>query len=191
MNDGGLFQKRKHNKGWFVKSNSSDLKGSAKTEKTDFKGRENLATKTESKDETSRKIVVQPVDQVQDMDEKRQDISETDLKEKPEGLDKGTVLTDEYGTNKAVTAKLKERIAKPVKKVQETNSLAKDDFNKSGSNSADGMFVLLLILCFFIPPLAVAIITKELLPTLLNLLLTLLFVLPGIIHALIVLFNRY
>jgi uncharacterized membrane protein YqaE (UPF0057 family) len=48
------------------------------------------------------------------------------------------------------------------------------------------MKILLVILCFFIPPLAVFLKTNNVKITLLNLVLSFLFFVPGVIHALYV-----
>ncbi|MCX6182821.1 MAG: YqaE/Pmp3 family membrane protein [Bacteroidetes bacterium] len=49
------------------------------------------------------------------------------------------------------------------------------------------MTLLLIILCFIIPPVAVGLATNwEITPLVINILLTFLFWLPGVIHALIV-----
>lgn len=63
---------------------------------------------------------------------------------------------------------------------------------KSNSGGwSDAMFILLVILCLIIPPLAVYLITEDLLKTLIALILTLLFVLPGVIYAFYLLFTEY
>ena len=46
------------------------------------------------------------------------------------------------------------------------------------------MKILLVILCFFIPPLAVYLKTNNAKTTIINLLLSFLFFIPGVIHAL-------
>lgn len=53
------------------------------------------------------------------------------------------------------------------------------------------MTIIVLLLCIFLPPVGVYIVTRELKVTLLNLVLTLLLFVPGLIHALYIFFKRY
>lgn len=66
-----------------------------------------------------------------------------------------------------------------------------DSKNNSNGIQDEVMFILLVLLCLVIPPLAVFIITEDLKLTLISLLLTLLFWLPGVIFAFYILFTRY
>lgn len=66
-----------------------------------------------------------------------------------------------------------------------------DSKNNSNGIQDEVMFILLVLLCLIIPPLAVFIITEDLKLTLISLLLTLLFWLPGVIFAFYILFTRY
>lgn len=62
-----------------------------------------------------------------------------------------------------------------------------NDIDSPSSTLADDMLILLVILCFFIPPLAVYLATGEIgFEFWISLLLTLLFFLPGVIYSLIV-----
>lgn len=63
--------------------------------------------------------------------------------------------------------------------------------NNNSNGLGDVMFILLVILCLIIPPLAVYLITEDLKLTLISLILTLLFWLPGVIFAFYILFTRY
>ena len=64
--------------------------------------------------------------------------------------------------------------------------------NKNTNGTLGGvMFLLLVLLCLIIPPLAVFLITDDLKTTLISLLLTILFWLPGVIFAFYILFTRY
>lgn len=70
------------------------------------------------------------------------------------------------------------------------NQNAERTNNNTGSQD-DVMFILLILLCLIIPPLAVFLITEDLKLTLISLLLSLLFWLPGVIFAFYILFTRY
>ena len=63
--------------------------------------------------------------------------------------------------------------------------------NNNTDSQDDVMFILLILLCLIIPPLAVFLITEDLKTTLISLLLTILFWLPGVIFAFYILFTRY
>ncbi len=71
-----------------------------------------------------------------------------------------------------------------IKKIVDTKIKTTKKAKGGGYN---GSMVVLYILAFFIPPLAVGIFTRCGMPTLWNILWTLLFFFPGIIHAIIVL----
>lgn len=79
---------------------------------------------------------------------------------------------------KEARKELKERIKQLRQKVKN---------NEPASSMADDMLILCVILCFFIPPLAVYLATGEIgFEFWLSLILTLLFFVPGVIYSLIV-----
>jgi uncharacterized membrane protein YqaE (UPF0057 family) len=58
--------------------------------------------------------------------------------------------------------------------------------NSRANQPSHIMKILLIILCFFIPPLAVYLKTNDVKTTLINLVLSIFFWVPGVIHALYV-----
>lgn len=83
-----------------------------------------------------------------------------------------------------------------VNEALETVNNPEVQFNSERSNTGNGtqdevMFILLVLLCLIIPPLAVYLITEDLKLTLISLVLTILFWIPGVIFAFYILFTRY
>jgi uncharacterized membrane protein YqaE (UPF0057 family) len=75
---------------------------------------------------------------------------------------------------------------KSIKKNLESRNIQSFESNETSSKTIDTLTLILIILCFILPPLAVAIATDlDLKPILWNLVWCILGVLPGIIHALI------
>ena len=189
----GLFQKRKHNKGWHLKKSPSPNEIASK--------------KTNRKEvEFNNKIVVAN-------QKNEQDIADANINYNIESTPVNKAINTELvqaveaftkksskGKNTKITNN--ENLVAESSPIELDNQLInnvnmKKDFRKLSVNkgdqnkgSDDTMFLLLLILCFIVPPLAVYLITEDLMQTLLNVLLMLLFFIPAVIHALIVLFRN-
>ena len=74
---------------------------------------------------------------------------------------------------------------------REAKSVLKKHDSSSKSSHADDLLILCIILCFFIPPLAVGIWTNiDWTKVLISLLLTILFFIPGLIYSLLVVLDK-
>ncbi len=90
-----------------------------------------------------------------------------------------------------LTPKQLKKIANKIEKIESAQINSNGITDHNSSEKSTGIDVLLLIIiAILLPPLAVALASGKLGLTLLNILLTLLFILPGIIHALIVVVNN-
>lgn len=94
------------------------------------------------------------------------------------------IETANVSESKTITASAEKTVV-PNKK-SEAKKLKKES-KSSALEDISEMTLLLIILCFIIPPVAVGLATNwEITPLVINILLTFLFWLPGVIHALIV-----
>ena len=101
--------------------------------------------------------------------------------------------TSFHSTLQKVAGEKRKSLPSKITSVQKENSIPKisplkKSEHKSGKKSlSDDLLLICFILCFIIPPVAVGLITDwDINKVLLNLLLTILCGIPGIIHALIV-----
>lgn len=174
-----FLQKRKYNKGFHKstrKSKNNNEKNNIETlafndnnfvEKKEFKN--NVAINpTKTPQETTTKV------SVKNEITQNNSIGETTIK-------KGKKATENYNKNESIISKTINKVEKNIIKNSNVASVSNTE------NTQDVNTLLLYILCFFIPFLAVGIVTDWNVGTvLLNLLLCLLFFIPGLIHALIV-----
>lgn len=96
-------------------------------------------------------------------------------------------------TNQRSTSETKTEEILSAQQTSNDNSLFIENNKQkdSGNTFADTMMILILLLCFFLPPLAVWLMTEDLKLTLISLLLSLLFWLPGVIFALYFFLKKY
>tara|TARA_B100000508_G_scaffold140085_2_gene140011 strand:+ start:15912 stop:16562 length:651 start_codon:yes stop_codon:yes gene_type:complete len=191
VND-GLFQKRKYTSGWFVKKKKGIEKKSVEEESLALQ-EVNKVEKTEIEKQTTSANVKQ--------DESRTNI----VKDSKETTPKVTATKKR---NNLFSSKTNQKAAKVERKLaadqskEKTNialnSIAPSQENKkvqskkkqnSNDHSSEVALILLVILCFLIPPLAVWLASRDTTQLVISIILTLLFFLPGIIHALLVVFG--
>lgn len=176
-----LIQKRKYTKGYHINSTnqlaSKTKKVNNQTEINDVfaANQQNDLTKEEvfvSQDPIINKAIESIVSEVP---------KSNDLNSKRE--QKVTENAQEEAANDLTVFDVKEfKRFNPFKKIA-----AKANNN---SSSSDGLFILLVILCFLLPWLAVGIYTNwDLVKTLIALILWFLFWIPGVIYALLVIFD--
>jgi uncharacterized membrane protein YqaE (UPF0057 family) len=183
VND-GLFQKRKYTSGWFIKKNKNVEKKSSNKEGLAFQDKVNLEKPK------NEKIIVKNDDKALEKTKVIADNKESSLQ-----------IVKKKETNK----KEKQSDFKNAKSITKTNTKNKQDLtintfgnekedlkteskseNNSNSSSSDVALILLVILCFILPPLAVWLASSDTTQLIISIILTLLFWLPGIIHALLV-----
>lgn len=183
----GLFQKRKYTSGWFIKKNKQHKKTEAEKENLAFSNDERAIKKEEvsvlpvasinqnsqldntAKKET-KKIVSAPLNKVSSSAPKR--------------TEKQSQLNTENGNNTITVSTIQDHETSTEKPLLK-NTKEEDKSN----NLDDTMLILLVILAFLIPPLAVWLASKDTTQLIISIILTLLFWLPGIIHALLVVFG--
>ncbi len=211
----GLFQKRKYTAGWFIKkkgqssgqeANSTDQVRKIKSEEPERN--ESVATLTkkanqrtaEGKEHTS--YSAQQAEVYADVGSVKIEKKKTDVRPKDVGsfqkIDVAETMLSSNSVN--VNDPYKEQNARSflqlldVKQLvapqEEQHSEKSPTQSSEESSNNDLLFILTVALCFILPPLAVYIFTEDLTQTLLNLLLTLLFIIPGVVHALLVVFGK-
>lgn len=179
----GIFQKRKYKKGWYINSNDKIAKKSIKEE-----GKNNSIVKEEVNDEIAQIPVIK-------LKEKQLSTNETNvvLISKEYLKENKVSPNDKIDIDKTLLASNNENnainVLTPLEIVKySVESMNKQkEINKKSQTKSGGIKILLIILAFFIPFLASGIATgwKDLI-WLYTLLWTLLFFLPGLIHAIIV-----
>lgn len=177
----GIFQKRKYKKGWYINSNDNIAKKSIKEEE-----KNNSSVKEEVNDE----IVQIPVIK---LEEKQISTNETNVPLiSKEYLKENKIPSDNKIDKKLLVSNNENSVLStltPLKiaKYSLESMNKQKEINKKSETKSGGVKILLIILAFFIPFLASGIATgwKDLI-WLYTLLWTLLFFLPGLIHAIIV-----
>jgi len=174
----GFLQKRKYNKGFH--------KNVRKNIKSNEKDQEELVLEVETVNPTKEVKIKNPTTNKVDIALLVASMNESNLVEK--NTNNSIIKTErasEFITEVTNEDKHVNVLKNSSKKL--VNPIFKNSNTSSVSNTQDFNVLLLYILCFFIPFLAVGIATDWNIGTvLINLLLCLLFFLPGIIHALIV-----
>lgn len=195
-----LISKRKYNRGFHV-----DMKKHHRTTKDELADQKidssEKSIQVEPKKETVKSLPIStsetyalvPVvtsgaeEAVKVSSDKAADVTQENQKEskKVSASDKATRSTFDDSETKNMTAKL-------VKKEAEKQAFKEVKKKKKSlfPDSVDAMFLVALICCIIIPPLGVAIYTNiDWVKVLICLILTILFIIPGIIYALLVLFD--
>lgn len=186
VND-GFFQKRKHTSGWFIKKNKRVQKKSV--------NEENLALQEQDRSSLEEKVTPQ---------KSRLNENTKGILEKPIELERSKENTFEKieketkKTNKHEQLLAKEKPKTPSKsksisveqfthEQDATSQLSKKE--DSSNSSSEVELILLVLLCFLLPPLAVWFASGDETQLIISIILTLLFWVPGIIHALLIVFG--
>lgn len=195
-----LISKRKYNRGFHV-----DMKKHHRTTKDELADQKmdssEKSIQVETKKETVKSLPIStsetyalvPVvtsgaeEAIKVSSDKAVEVTQENQKESNEvsASDKATRSTFDDSETKNMTAKL-------VKKEAEKQAFKEVKKKKKSlfPDSVDAMFLVALICCIIIPPLGVAIYTNiDWVKVLICLILTILFFIPGIIYALLVLFD--
>lgn len=180
--ENGFIQKRKYNKGYHL----SLKKNTGSNKRTDTE------TISPNKDIVTNSIKIETSTE-------KNEIETSTHKEnhgQVEGLNNTGASNDIETSNDAITQKA-ERINNKFsthkrQSLLKSNNLIRNNTSSKKPNSTtdDVALILLVILAFLLPPIAVGLYTNwDTIPVVINIILTLLFWLPGIIHALLVIFD--
>ena len=175
-------QKRKYTKGFYFSKNHRFTKGkSAHANETTLHSNETSSTDYEALVlDKKEPMLGESQVKVQTQNKQQVELRSTDIQAPKSG--KADVLVSETKSEKETKQIVKSNHSDKVVTKHESNS------NKS---MADDLLILCIILCFFIPPLAVGIWTNiDWTKVLISLLLTLLFFLPGLIYSLLVVLDK-
>lgn len=187
---GGIFQKRKYNDGFYWNRNSNLKESSGKDEKglNIFKDEEKSSAKyvgsSSLYNETTNDLTIFAVN------EKVADEIQIDEANSP-ALNSSVILVNknELPENNS-SSQADNQKTSVIEKTKEYRNTAKKE-NKRNNNKADDMFIIAVILAILIPPLGVAVYTNiDWKKVLICLILTILFFLPGMIYALLVVFDK-
>lgn len=188
---GGVFQKRKHTGGVYW-DRTEKVKASAQKEEEEMEfdiykleeaKQKKYASVTTIKSETktSENTVVASAES--------EDVDGLVVTEESKPVIEATVSTtvsDERNTAASETSK--KRVSKSAQEKKDKKSVKKNDSRLPGGS--DAMFILAVILAILIPPLGVLVYTNiDWMKVLICFLLCLLFFLPGMIYALLVVFD--
>lgn len=175
---GRMITKRKHNKGFHFNLPERWKAGEESTLETAEKVNKKAVEKASIQEEAQTWTAT--------TDENLVTVVQETAPETPVSEAQGRVdVVDQESNQSTVTASVKE----PVSERKMQKEIRKQDQKKSKREKpgSDIPAIVLYILCFIIPPIAVGLATDwDLKPVIINLLLCFLFVIPGIIHALIV-----
>jgi uncharacterized membrane protein YqaE (UPF0057 family) len=188
----GLFQKRKYTSGWFVKKNKGIKKKSIQEESLaleDTKQRE-YPSHTKSESTNNDKVLEATSTVIKDKNTAPEN-SVVQAKHNTQKKKSKSVSHDRKKNDRVTTRDAKDNSNTGVETFgkEETPSAVKESLKDSNSSSSDAAMILLIILCFLLPPLAVWLATSDTTQLIISIILTLLFWLPGIIHALLVVFG--
>lgn len=189
----GLFQKRKYTSGWFVKKNKGIKKKAAQENNLaleDKKGREYPSDTKSISTENDRAPEVKTTTKTHNVDTPVSSVAAQESDNTR--IKKSKSVTTEHKKNNYVATRNAKNISNTGVETfgkEDINSQRKDNLKDSNSSSSDVALILLVILCFLLPPLAVWLATSDTTQLIISIILTLLFWLPGIIHALLVVFG--
>jgi uncharacterized membrane protein YqaE (UPF0057 family) len=184
----GLIQKRKYNKGWYLNRQHSDkstVKKDQNREENDLAKAEDQNLRTQNSHITDTRIV-----------ESNEVTLMQDAYQIPASEDE---IFDNSSAIKEVESKgVSHNEKNPVNQEENENEnkvaeVNENDLNIDSNSSVaqtDSMFILAVIFAIIIPPIGVLIYTNiDWMKVLICLLLTFLFILPGMIYALLVVFD--
>lgn len=178
----GILQKRKYNKGFYLNRQSHEKSISHnKTEKDLIRDEVQVSPKKQSFNVASEEASMES--------NVKAEISTSNtgiLQDEMSGIG----FSDEKVANDKNSKDLPIEENQDEKKIAEENENELDRDYNSPAPATDGMFILAVIFAILIPPLGVLIYTNiDWVKVLIALLLTLLFFLPGMIYALLVVFD--
>lgn len=185
VTNGGLLQKRKFNKGVYFNGNSNIKGSTAKNDDEDFdifKREERSSKKYVGSTTLHSEVIDNEMFESSDVASNDNSISVTEQKQN------SPVVSDKV-------AVVEENISEKVAKFSDDNNVVTKNKRKNSNDNnrganRDGMFILAVIFAILIPPVGVLIHTNiDWMKVLIAFLLTLLFILPGIIYALLVVFD--
>jgi uncharacterized membrane protein YqaE (UPF0057 family) len=181
-------QKRKYTKGFYI-SKRSHLKSKDENSKSEV-----LVEKDQTSEEAVALLKKRGVKQVSGSEHvvvRQKEDARTTVAESADATKttRETLVAKEE-TKIPVSDNSSVRISRDQKK--EVKTLLKKQKHESGSSGlADDLQILCIILCFFIPPLAVGIWTNiDWTKVLISLLLTILFFIPGVIYSILVVLDK-
>lgn len=179
-------EKRLHNPGYHVawKGGKHADQNETTAVREAKKATEAIAFEEEQKLASEEKAVVaNETKQFQDAPARQEAPAATERQERPSGK-AAQASTERRAAAKEVQG------SKEHKQIVSKKAIKKA-LNQEQNNASDERLILLVILAILIPFIAVGIVTNwEVGPVLISILLSLLFWIPGIIYALIVVFNR-
>lgn len=179
-----LFQKRKYTSGWFIKKKQKVDKKSSNEEGLAFQ--DELNSEKPKSEHLSVKNDDKALEKTIAIDNKNETPIQIISKKKKNDNGKKSVFKNEQLIAK-INSKNKENLAVNTfgNEKEDLNVASKNEKN-SNSTSSDVVLILLVILCFILPPLAVWLATSDSRQLIISIILTILFWVPGIIHALLV-----
>ncbi|MCT4581033.1 MAG: YqaE/Pmp3 family membrane protein [Flavobacteriales bacterium] len=176
----GFLQKRKYNKG-FHKSIKKNHKVQGKEQQEELvlnQASENSVEPIEVQIKTPKEAVVSKTAPVNSVVE---EVAETNVKST-------TSQKEEPVKEHKTVEKLAKKMAKVKSKINKDSMISSS--SNTASNLADDMMILLIVLAIILPFVAVGIYTDwDPTKTLISVLLWLFFILPGVIYALLVIFD--
>lgn len=185
-------EKRMHRPGYSITKNT---KISSKSEPKEDLALNNVSLNEKQEDsekdskENSAKTTANSQKEIAKKTAKQEDKKHQPKKTKTQGEDLATTSSERKSESTIMSSLNSSNDVRTTK--QESYKELNTSKQESSNFKDEIMTIIVLLLCIFIPPVGVYIVTRELKVTLLNLLLTILFVLPGIIHALYIFFKRY
>jgi len=179
-------QKRKYNKGFFISKNtkSFDKKSQTKNTKQILVEEEvaeviNSQTETSNEMNSNKNISLDKNNNIAEQSNTKTSTNTTNFQENSANIKKNNTETTDNNTFENNTISKKD-----VNKV-------KHKVNSKSTSSGDDMLILLVILAFLIPFVAVGIKTDwDITKVLIALLLSIFFWIPGIIYALLIVFDK-
>jgi len=187
-----LITKRKYNKGFHVKkkgnykSSNEDVAKNKDVEKVD---RKKFSDRTKSSNKQQEVVVAESSESAP----LNWSAEESDLNERTTSTrSSDRVNSDEVTEDKPVSAEKRDASIEEEQEEKDSRNSLKKKAKKSESSGwgADAIFILAVICAILIPPLGVGIYTNiDWMKVLIALLLTILFWLPGMIYALLVVFD--
>lgn len=188
--NGGLIQKRKFNKGVYYNGNSNVKGSTAKNDEEEFdifKREERSSKKFVGSTTLHSELKNNEIFESSDVSSLDNSIPITE-NNVTENTQNSPLITEKVAV---VVENSSETVAKlPEENDQLTKNKRKNSSDQNSGSNTDGMFILAVIFAILIPPLGVAIYTNiDWMKVLICFLLTLLFFLPGMIYALLVVFD--
>lgn len=178
-------EKRMHQPGYHIAKKSNTKQYSAIDKQEDLTSTKNDVAKADLyKAKKTKKNQTEAHSKV----EKTEEVEKTNTQQ---ASNKEEVKSKKVITNSENLFKKGEKLTTSHTGIDGFFSAQNEKLESSTNSLADTMTVLILILCFFLPPLAVWLMTEDIKKTLLSILLSILFWFPGVIYALYIFFKRH